>query len=243
MFCEKPLARNVGEMEAIRDRAEGNGSAVMVGYPYRFHPALQLGREVVAEGIIGEPYLALVRLGGRGSHKAWKHKVATGGGVGNEMLVHALDLLLWYFGGFAAVESLFSGLLLAEREIEGELVHADADDVVLLKIEMERGVLALCECDLVTPGYMNTVEVQGTNGSLMTSILDHLPTTVFCKQARGAYQLGSNVFRFPQVDLFERELGYFLAALDRGDAPLMHSIEQSVQLQRVIDSVTTSAIA
>src|SRR4051794_35990089 len=149
VFCEKPLARNIDEMEAIRLRAELNGSAVMVGYPYRFHPALQFGRDVVAQGIIGNPYLALVRLGGRGSHKAWKHKLDTGGGVGNEMLVHALDLLMWYFGGFAAVESLFRALLLPEREIEGELVQADADDVVLLKIEMETGMLALCECDLV----------------------------------------------------------------------------------------------
>jgi len=238
VFCEKPLARNVAEMEAIRARAEGNGSALMVGYPYRFHPALQLGREVVAEGIIGEPYLALVRLGGRGSHKAWKHKVATGGGVGNEMLVHALDLLLWYFGSFATVETLFSGLLLPEREIEGEIVQADADDVVLLKIEMERGVLALCQCDLVTPGYMNTVEVQGTNGSLMTSILDHVPTAVFCRQSRGAYELGTNVFRFPKVDLFERELGYFLAALDRDDTQLMHSVRDSVQLQSLIESIS-----
>jgi predicted dehydrogenase len=240
VFCEKPLARDLAEMEAIQVRARRNGSAVMVGYPYRFHPALQVGREVVTGGILGEPYLALVRLGGRGSHKAWKHRVETGGGAGNEMLVHALDLLLWYFGDFGTVESLFSATLLPEREIEGELVRADAEDVVLLKIEMESGVVALCESDLLTPGYMNTIEVQGTNGSLMTSILDHLPTTVFCRQARGAYQLGNNVLRFPRVDLFERELGHFLAALDRGEEPRMHSIEQSVQLQRVIDSVTAA---
>ena len=237
VFCEKPLARDMGEVEAIRDAAELSGTVVMVGYPYRFHPALRFGRDVVAEGVIGEPYLALVRVGGRGSHKAWKHKVATGGGVGNEMLVHALDLLLWYFGEFGTVDRLFSGLLLPEREIEGELVEADADDIVVLKVEMATGVVALCQSDLLTPGYMNTVEVQGTNGSLMTSILDHLPTTVFCKQARGTCEAGTSVFEFPGVDLFERELACFLESIDRGDTAPMHSVRDSAQLQRLVDGV------
>jgi myo-inositol 2-dehydrogenase/D-chiro-inositol 1-dehydrogenase len=241
VFCEKPLARDLDEMTAIAHAAEEAQRRLMVGYPYRFHPALQFGREVVLEGIIGEPYFAILRLGGRGSHKAWKHMGHTGGGVADEMLVHMLDILLWYFGEFAKVDLLYRDLLLVEREIEGSVVRADADDALVVKIEMENGVKAICQADLVTPGYMNYVEVQGTNGSLLTSILDYLPTAVFCKEPRGVYELGHNFFDFPRVDLFERELEHFLNAIAGDGGDLGHSVAEALQLKRMLDSATLRA--
>ena len=101
---------------------------------------------------------------------AVKHKRETGGGAANEMLVHMLDIVLWYFGSVRSVRNLYTDTLLAERDVEGKSVNADAEDVVLLKIESTSGVQTICESDLVTPSYMNYVEIQGTNGSLWTSI-------------------------------------------------------------------------
>ena len=52
------------------------------------------------------------RLGRRGSHKAWKHRAQTGGGAANEMLVHMLDLALWYFGEPESATRLAGDILL-----------------------------------------------------------------------------------------------------------------------------------
>jgi myo-inositol 2-dehydrogenase/D-chiro-inositol 1-dehydrogenase len=237
VFCEKPLARDLDEVAEIEAAARDADRTVMVGYLYRFHPAIRMAWEVIREGVIGEPYFATFRLGGRGNHKAWKHKAETGGGAGNEMLVHMLDLVLWYFGEAEQAINLYTATMLPEREIDGRMVEVDAEDIVLLDIETASGVKAFCQCDLVTPGYMNHIEVQGTGGSLFTSILDYLPTTVFCKQASGAYNAGMNTFSFAVTDVFERELGHFLDCIEGSAPDGTHALEDSRRLMEIVDAV------
>ncbi len=98
VFCEKPLAASLEEARQIQRAASRSGTILMVGYLYRFHPAFRLVKEVLQQRIIGEPYYGIFRLGGRGAQSVWKHQKEQGGGAINEMLVHMLDLLLWYFG-------------------------------------------------------------------------------------------------------------------------------------------------
>jgi predicted dehydrogenase len=213
----------------------------MAGYLYRHHPAMEFARDVIRTGVIGEPYLAMFRIGGRGSHKAWKHRAETGGGAGNEMLVHMLDLALWYFGDQVSASNLYSDLLLPTREIEGQVVSANAEDFMLVSMEMASGVRVLCQSDLVTPGYMNHIEVQGTNGSLMTSILDYMPKSVYCKEPVGKYDRGHTFVEFPQTDLFQRELVHFLDCIRGRDCSDIHSVEDSVRLMELVEAALPSA--
>lgn len=236
VFCEKPLAGSLEEAKEIQEKAAQIGKMIMVGYLYRFHPAYQFSRDIIKEQVIGAPYYAIFRLGGRGSHKAWKHKHETGGGAGNEMLVHMLDVILWYFGEVKAIENLYTDIVLKKREIEDKTVTPNAEDVVLVKIETSDEVEILCESDLITPSYMNYIEVQGSNGSLWTSILDYFPTIVYCKQPKGAYDLGHNFFHFPKVDLFEKELAYFIQCIQDGKIAEVNSIEHSIRVMELAHS-------
>lgn len=235
VFCEKPLARDMQEAEAIRDRAAAADAVLMVGYLYRFHPAFEFVRGLLEDGVLGDVHLASFRLGGRGSHKAWKHRAEAGGGAANEMLVHMLDLALWYFGEPVQVENLWTDTLLGLREIEGEQVETDAEDIVLLRLQMADGLSVLCQSDLVTPGYMNHVELQGSNGSVFTSILAHLPTTLFLKEARGGHAAGPTALTFPAVDLFARELRHFVEVCRRGGDRL-NSVDDSLRLMQVVEA-------
>ena len=57
VLCEKPLARTVGEAEAMADaarRARARGVRAMVGFTYRRVPAVALMRRLVEQGRIGE---------------------------------------------------------------------------------------------------------------------------------------------------------------------------------------------
>jgi predicted dehydrogenase len=236
VFVEKPLASNLEEARAIAELAAETDLVVMAGYLYRHHPAMQFARDVIRSGAIGMPYLAMFRIGGRGSHKAWKHQAETGGGAANEMLVHMLDLALWYFGEPVSATNLFSDVLLPTRVIEGEAVSATADDFNLLKLEMANGATVICQSDLVTPGYMNHIEVQGTNGSLMASILDYMPTVVYCKEPVANFDRGQNFRRFPETDLFERELGHFVASVRGGDTSDTHSVLESLRLMELMEA-------
>ncbi len=237
VFCEKPLTSSLKEAEEIEKRAEESDKVVMSGYLYRFHPAFEKIKEVLEEKIIGRPYYSIFRVGGRGSHRAWKHKEGEGGGAVNEMLVHMLNLIIWYFDGVKTAQNLSTETVLKTRIIDGREIEADAEDLTVLRFETEGGTKVLCESDLITPSYMNYVEIHGTNGSIWTSILDYFPTIVYCKEPRGVYNQGNNFFEYKRVDLFEKELRHFIETIQDGDKPSLNSIEESVETLKIINSL------
>ncbi|UCC39968.1 MAG: Gfo/Idh/MocA family oxidoreductase [Candidatus Heimdallarchaeota archaeon] len=235
VFCEKPLASSIEEAEQIQAKAMQTNKLIMVGYLYRFHPAFEFANDIIKEKIIGEPYYAFFRLGGRGSHKAWKHLKKTGGGAANEMLVHMLDLVVWYFGEITKVDNLYTDIILKERMIENKIVKPTAEDLTLLKIDTTSDVKVLCQCDLITPSYMNFIEIHGTNGSMYTSILDHFPTNVYCKEPIGIYDRGNNFFKFSKVDLFEKELRYFISCMKNRCVNDVDSLRDSISVMKAIN--------
>lgn len=236
-FCEKPLASTYHEARDIQQALEKTDLVGMVGYLYRFHPAFQLVRDLISDGTVGKPYFANFRLGGRGSHRIWKHQKEKGGGAVNEMMVHMLDLVFWYFGHISKTRTILFDTVLKEREVEGKTVQADAEDLAIVHLETESGVKIICESDLITPSYMNYLEIQASNGSVLTSILDYFPSLVFCKEPRGTYQTGNNVIHFPKVNLFEKQLLYFLDCIRDGNEPNHNTIRESVYLLELIETI------
>lgn len=236
VFCEKPLCHTLAEAYEIREAVQASDRVLMVGYLQRFHPAFQLVKEALDEGIIGQPYFALFRVGGRGDHAVWKHQRASGGGVVLEMLVHKLDQIVWFFGPPGRVEVLLYDILRPVRTIRGQQVEADAEDLVVLEIEAG-GVRILCEGDFVTPSYMDHLEIQGDNGSIFSSLLHFMPTIIHCKERRSIYNEGSNFYTFPMVNLFERELAYFIETIRSGCGDNINSLEDSINVMEIIECI------
>lgn len=237
VFCEKPLASNLAEAEAIQEAASRAGRHVMVGYLYRFHPGYRLVKAAIDAGTIGEPYLGFFRLGGRGSHRPWKHRADAGGGAANEMLVHALDMILWCFGRPREVEVLTRETVLSSRVIGGEQVPTDAEDFLLLRLEMDNGARVFCQSDLITPAYMNHFEVSGENGTLFTSIMGFMPTFVFCREGRNGQEQGHNFHTIDGSDLFLHEMGHFVDCIRNGTSTQLNTIEESLEVMRVMEAV------
>lgn len=236
VFCEKPLTHKLEKAKEIKKKMEETGKMVMVGYLYRFHPSFKLLHEVLDKNIIGKPYYALFRLGGRGGHRAWKHRGDKGGGAMHDMLTHMLDLALFYFGEPVEVVSLFSDILLKERLIDGKRVQVDAEDCVFARMKTEGGVQVFLQADLVTPSFMNTVEVHGDNGSFFGSIMPRFPTILYLKEPRDIYDRGENIFNFPPVNLVERELRYFINCILNSSSP-GKSVEESIRILEIIEEL------
>jgi len=236
VFCEKPLTHKLECAEEIKKKQKETGKLVMVGYLYRFHPSLQRLKKILQDGVIGNPYYAIFRIGGRGGYRVWKHKKNEGGGAMLDMMVHMLDLSDWYFGEPETVEPVLLETILKKRTIEGDMVGVDAEDFALLRLKTKNGVHVLCEADLITPSYMNIVEAHGDNGSFFGSILDYLPTIVYCVRRHGLFDRGKNVLENPYVNLVEKELRYFIDALS-GHAKPLDSVETSIRVLKIIEKV------
>lgn len=235
VFCEKPLCSSVTEAERIEQVRRSSNREVMVGYLYRFHPAYQYAKEILTEGAIGRPHLAIFRLGGRGNARAWKHEAGSGGGAMLEMLVHMLDIAHWLLGPLDDPQLLTGKVLLPQRRIAGDLVNATAEDYVVARFSAGPAEV-LCEADLVTPSYQNFAEVHGDNGSLLTSIQAHIPTVLYCSQARGIHDIGNTIRHFPPVNLFELELKHFLDTVESGETDT-GSVQESIRLISLIEQL------
>lgn len=219
-FCEKPLCESVAEAREIDSLARRSGRIGMVGYVYRYAPVFQTARAILAGAgetgtspVIGKLAVATLRIGGRGSAALWKHRRSEGGGAINEMLVHMLDLAVWYFGPIARAELMMNELFRPHRAIAGRIEAVDAEDFVLARLWTQVGVPIVIQADMLTPSFTQMLEVQGDNGSLMISIQAEMPQFVFVLKAAAGYAAGRTDLGCGQVNMFEAQMAAFVAAV------------------------------
>ncbi len=250
VFCEKPLAKTAAEARQLVDLAKRHERQGTVGFIYRYAPVFEIAHELCQDtaeqgssAALGRVVTAVFRIGGRGSHELWKHRVETDGGAINEMLVHMLDLAIWFFGPVARATLLEKALLRPEREIRGQLEKVDAEDFVLARMEMANGVTVYIQADMVTPAFSQMVEIQGENGSFRGSIEGGFPSSLHCLKAAAGYSAGNNAIAAPSINLFERQMEAFVAAL-RGTAPAdRNSLRDSLFVLEAIDALLASGHA
>ncbi len=58
VLCEKPMESTVERAERMVERCESNGSPLMVGYRMQTDPLVQRAREMIDNGVIGDPVSA-----------------------------------------------------------------------------------------------------------------------------------------------------------------------------------------
>jgi predicted dehydrogenase len=107
VLCEKPLARTIGEAEAMVGTARETGRVLKCGFNHRHHPAVQQARRWFDEGRIGDPVFIRARygIGGRpGYEREWRaNPEVVSGGQLMEQGIHVIDLARWFLGEFAQV--------------------------------------------------------------------------------------------------------------------------------------------
>ena len=244
VFCEKPLSESLEEVKSLRAVLEASGCILMLGYIYRFVPVFEECYRLFREDTLDEASLALgspltgyFRLGGRGSHQAWKHRKDTGGGAINEMLVHMVDLSNWFFGPIERVEVVSCGVLLPERVIDGQVVQTDAEDYILVKCVTAHGIEFFCQSDLITPEFSQYIEIQAENGTFRGSIQSDSPSYVFLKEPRGGYDSGKTVCNFGQRNMIDIQMTSFIKCVRNGTTPDRNTLQDSLELMNIINKI------
>ncbi|MDQ1403798.1 MAG: hypothetical protein QOG03_2114 [Actinomycetota bacterium] len=119
VYCEKPLAPTLPDVEAMVAAVESAGVANQVGLVLRSAAPLAEMQKMVASGAEGRPMAAVLRddqyfpIQGRYASGTWRADVAvSGGGALIEHSIHDLDVLGWLLGDItevAATTSNFAG--------------------------------------------------------------------------------------------------------------------------------------
>jgi len=98
VFCEKPLALNVEDADAVLRAVDESGRTLIVGHLTRHVPAYVTVAEILQTGCLGTPRAGYVSRMHCGGGRSWRMDPEIGGGVIFDLLIHDLDLLNWYFG-------------------------------------------------------------------------------------------------------------------------------------------------
>ena len=107
-FVEKPLGTSVADCQSLLQSMNKNPTINMVGYCKRFQHTFHKAKEIIDKNVLGElvyfnatTYVSQIFSKG----VRWRYdKKTSGGGVLNTFSVHAIDLLLWYFGEILSLQ-------------------------------------------------------------------------------------------------------------------------------------------
>jgi len=138
LFCEKPLAPTLGEVQEICAAATAATHTAQVGFHSRFHPIVNQVRQLVMSGELGVPMAYTLRddqywptgqvVPG---HSSWRsERVQAGGGALLEHSIHAADIVCWLFGPAVKVSA-------STRSVFGY----DVEDVAAVTVEHASGVV------------------------------------------------------------------------------------------------------
>ncbi|PYS82406.1 MAG: gfo/Idh/MocA family oxidoreductase [Acidobacteria bacterium] len=179
VLCEKPMALNAGETDAMRRRARASGRLALIDHELRFLPARRLMREMILAGEIGRVRHAkfLFRSDSRASAErpwSWWSDEQAGGGALGAIGSHAVDSLDWLLATHITHVSASLAAHVRERHdpASGETRPVTTDDEASLLLnfadgdatERATGIVCLSMVEAGAPEH--SVAVFGSEGAL-----------------------------------------------------------------------------
>jgi predicted dehydrogenase len=185
IVCEKPLAMNVAEGEAMAAAVEKAGVANMVSFNYRRVPAIALFKQVIEEGRIGRPFhyratynqdYTISQDVPQGGMALWRldSRVA-GSGVTGDLLAHSIDTAEWLNGPIRKVVAHVETFIKQRKHADsGRVEKVDIDDACMFLAVFQNGSLGVFESTRYARGRKNysTMEINGELGALFFDLED-----------------------------------------------------------------------
>lgn len=194
VFCEKPLATSIEDCDAILAAAHRTGSKLYVGHNMRHLPVITLMRDLIQQGRIGEVKTLWCRhfVGDGGDYyfKDWHADRSKSVGLLLQKGAHDLDVIHWLSGGYATRVQAIGALAVYgaitdrhdrsdERMLDwysldnwpptaqrGLNPVVDVEDVSMVNLVLDNGVLASYQQCHFTPDYWRNYTVIGTTGRI-----------------------------------------------------------------------------
>jgi predicted dehydrogenase len=177
ILCEKPLARDVAEAEAMLAAVRKARVVHMLCHNYRRVPAIALAKEMIQRGELGDRiyhYRARYAQDWLADPKfplVWRLKSeVAGSGTHGDINAHIIDLARYLVGEFREVCALMTTFV-HERPLKAggrRTGRVTVDDAVTMLGRFRNGALANLEATRFAPGRKNglTLEINGSRGSI-----------------------------------------------------------------------------
>lgn len=207
VISEKPLARNPSEAREIVQAAAESGAPLFTAFCHRFHPPVELVKDLLDRGVLGQPLMFRNRFGTRftGVEKRWFSNLeVAGGGALMDTSVHSVDLFRYLVG---EVKTASAALHTFHPEIQ------NLEDSAAMVLKAENGAIGVIEASWMTPWSANVVELYCERGA---AVIDYdTGATRYRLQGDADWTTAA-----PEPgDRFVKELQHFAAVLRGEQSP------------------------
>ncbi len=160
IFCEKPLALDLKDIDDVLEAVEKCGVKLQVGFNRRFDKSFRRVHEIVASGEIGRP--CILHITNRDPEPPSVEYALSSGGMFLDMTIHDFDMARFQIGEIEEVYAIGS-LLVAP-----ELGQADDVDTDVVTLKFENGALGVIDNSRqAVYGYDQRLEVFCSHGTAM----------------------------------------------------------------------------
>jgi predicted dehydrogenase len=251
VLCEKPMAMNSGEAEAMLEASKKAGKLLMIGFVRRFGNDAKILKDFIDHGFMGDIYYAKASyLRRNGCPGGWfSDRKLSGGGPLIDLGVHVIDLVCYLMGSPAVVS--VSGATfnkLGPREnIKAAKGYTASDkgkvfnveDLAVAMIRFANGAVLSLETSfsLNIKKDIGNIELFGTKScakldpglEFYSEMNDYLVDVIPAHDTALSFD-----------GLFENEIAHFVDCITNG-TPCISKGEDGLKIMRIIDAVYKSA--
>ena len=170
IFCEKPIALDLEQIDETLAIVEKAGVKFQVGFNRRFDASFMRVREVITSGKIGEPHI--MRITSRDPAPPPIAYIKVSGGIFLDMTIHDFDMARYLVGD--EVEEIYAA---GGVRVDPQIGAAGDIDTAVITLQFQNGVIATIDNSReAVYGYDQRVEVFGSKG--MVTAANPLTDTV-----------------------------------------------------------------
>jgi len=172
IFCEKPIALDLAQIDETLAIVEKAGVKFQVGFNRRFDASFKRVREAVTSGEIGEPHI--MRITSRDPAPPPIEYVKVSGGIFLDMTIHDFDMARYLIAD-EVVEVYAAGGV----RVDPKIGEAGDIDTTVITLRFQNGVIGTIDNSReAVYGYDQRVEVFGSKG-MVTAANPRTDTVTF----------------------------------------------------------------
>jgi predicted dehydrogenase len=203
VLVEKPMALNTEQCLSMIEAADKNKVKLSVAYYARFFEKAQVMKKVIEEGKLGRIVRVNIRVmdyyNPSPSHPHfWRVTAKAGGNRLADIGSHRLDMLSYFLGRPVKVCGFFDRLSM----------NYEAADTETALAQFENGVhvTVLANANVPNPGGGTSIEIYGTQGSLLTDPWSDEPVKVLGNNTGPIPVSRPHNAHFPMIDDFAKAI-------------------------------------
>jgi myo-inositol 2-dehydrogenase/D-chiro-inositol 1-dehydrogenase len=218
IFCEKPIAFDLGKIDNALAAVKAAGVQLQIGFNRRFDANFVRVRHAVESGEIGKP--SLMHIVSRDPAPPPISYIRSSGGLFLDMTIHDFDMARFLMGD--EVEEIYTA---AGVMVDPEIGKAGDLDTALILMRFRNGVIATIDNSRkAVYGYDQRVEILGSAGKI--EIGNCYPNQAVVSNSSTVHRdLPLNFFMERYTESFALELKSFTQAVLEGKPTLVTGID------------------